>query len=679
MAIELNIDGKSIVELRNQLKGLRNDLAAATDPEQVQELAAAAGQVKDKMKDINEQVQIFSSGSKFEQAGIALGQVKDNLMNLDFEGAAEKARSLTTIVRSISFAEATKGLKDLGTTFMSLGKALITNPLFLIPAAIIAILGAMGLLGPIIDGLKAAFSALGNVMSDFLDYLGITNTEADKLANTQKKLTEESNKQKEAIAEEGKAYISLLGQLSATNRGSEERKTLIKDINTQYGTTLSNMSSEAEFQKQVNAEMDNYIKYLIAKYTLQANEDKIKKNIETQMKIQEEYNKSKSEEKRILDEINSAQERIRNAGFDQTGRENAKLAQQDVNRLTYEFEKQKEQTALVNQNLSNARQRFKSYANSAQELSNTITELTNSGVKYSGAQKAVVTTTKEAEDEFGKFHAKLLEVKDIFKTPEEESNPLLDGMKLMYSEMFRLAEKDKQARLKLNADTLQGQLDILEEQKQKELENKDLTELEKLEIEKRYYKQSEDLKTQDAEKQKTLERNLVDAKLQIATDGFNLVSNLTELFNNGSEESAKKAFNVNKAVGIAQATIQTYQAAQAAYLSQMSVPSPDAPIRASIAAGVAVAAGIANIAKIAKTQYKSSTPSGGSPLSNTGNLSSTPSYNLFGSNNNQNSTNASMQQQVNVNNQVMVKAYVSETDVTNTQERVARYKNSAEL
>jgi chromosome segregation ATPase len=658
MAIELNIDGKSIVELRNQLKGLRNDLAAATDPEQVQELAAAAGQVKDKMKDINEQVQIFSSGSKFEQAGIALGQVKDNLMNLDFEGAAEKARSLTTIVRSISFAEATKGLKDLGTTFMSLGKALITNPLFLIPAAIIAILGAMGLLGPIIDGLKAAFSALGNVMSDFLDYLGITNTEADKLANTQKKLTEESNKQKEAIAEEGKAYISLLGQLSATNRGSEERKTLIKDINTQYGTTLSNMSSEAEFQKQVNAEMDNYIKYLIAKYTLQANEDKIKKNIETQMKIQEEYNKSKSEEKRILDEINSAQERIRDAGFDQTGRENAKLAQQDVNRLTYEFEKQKEQTALVNQNLSNARQRFKSYANSAPELSNTITELTNSGVKYSGAQKAVVTTTKEAEDEL---------------------NPLLDGMKLMYSEMFRLAEKDKQARLKLNADTLQGQLDILEEQKQKELENKDLTELEKLEIEKRYYKQSEDLKTQDAEKQKTLERNLVDAKLQIATDGFNLVSNLTELFNNGSEESAKKAFNVNKAVGIAQATIQTYQAAQAAYLSQMSVPSPDAPIRASIAAGVAVAAGIANIAKIAKTQYKSSTPSGGSPLSNTGNLSSTPSYNLFGSNNNQNSTNASMQQQVNVNNQVMVKAYVSETDVTNTQERVARYKNSAEL
>jgi hypothetical protein len=109
----------------------------------------------------------------------------------------------------------------------------------------------------------------------------------------------------------------------------------------------------------------------------------------------------------------------------------------------------------------------------------------------------------------------------------------------------------------------------------------------------------------------------------------------------------------------------------------MSVPSPDAPIRASIAAGVAVAAGIANIAKIAKTQYKSSTPPTNTSPS-TGGLSSTPSYNLFGGGNNMNTVNAS-NQPINVNNQVMVKAYVSETDVTNTQERVARYKNSAEL
>lgn len=49
---------------------------------------------------------------------------------------------------------------------------------------------------------------------------------------------------------------------------------------------------------------------------------------------------------------------------------------------------------------------------------------------------------------------------------------------------------------------------------------------------------------------------------------------------------------------VAAALIATYQSAQAAYLSQLTIPTPDAPIRAAAAAAVATAVGLLNVAKI---------------------------------------------------------------------------------
>lgn len=63
----------------------------------------------------------------------------------------------------------------------------------------------------------------------------------------------------------------------------------------------------------------------------------------------------------------------------------------------------------------------------------------------------------------------------------------------------------------------------------------------------------------------------------------------------GLEEQKKN----QKAFALAAALIATYQAAQQAYLSQLTIPTPDAPIRAAAAAGIATALGLLNVAKIA--------------------------------------------------------------------------------
>ena len=60
-------------------------------------------------------------------------------------------------------------------------------------------------------------------------------------------------------------------------------------------------------------------------------------------------------------------------------------------------------------------------------------------------------------------------------------------------------------------------------------------------------------------------------------------------------------FGESKAIATAETLVSTYFAAQKAYESQMLIPSPDALIRAKVAAGIAIAQGLARVAAIQKT------------------------------------------------------------------------------
>ena len=139
------------------------------------------------------------------------------------------------------------------------------------------------------------------------------------------------------------------------------------------------------------------------------------------------------------------------------------------------------------------------------------------------------------------------------------------------------------------------------------------------------------------------EQQMQDLKRSAVQTGLTSISQLTKAFAGESEKEQKKAFAINKAVSIASTLIQTYQSAQGAYLSQLSIPTPDAPIRGAIAAGIATAAGLVNVATIAKQKFKgsgggASVPSGGGgigggstsapPIPST--PSQAPSFNVVG-------------------------------------------------
>ena len=111
------------------------------------------------------------------------------------------------------------------------------------------------------------------------------------------------------------------------------------------------------------------------------------------------------------------------------------------------------------------------------------------------------------------------------------------------------------------------------------------------------------------------EQKLQEAKLSLVSSGLNVVGQLTDAFGKKNEAAAKRAFQIQKAISIAQAVIDTYKGANAIFASAAANPqSVLFPAQPFITAGLAIAAGIANVAKIAQTQFQgSSTPSASSP------------------------------------------------------------------
>jgi hypothetical protein len=181
------------------------------------------------------------------------------------------------------------------------------------------------------------------------------------------------------------------------------------------------------------------------------------------------------------------------------------------------------------------------------------------------------------------------------------------------------------------------------------------------------------------------EKKLQELKVQAVSAGLSLIGDLVNNFAGKNEKAQKRAFNIQKGLSIATTTIDTYLAAQKAYTSQLVPGDPTSPIRGGIAAGIAIAGGLARVAKIAATKFE-----GGSAPQQTStpapNLNSSPAgggsqtveavrpsnFSLFGTGTNANNFGGA-------NGPQMLQAYVVESDISNVQRRVERFRTASEL
>ena len=123
------------------------------------------------------------------------------------------------------------------------------------------------------------------------------------------------------------------------------------------------------------------------------------------------------------------------------------------------------------------------------------------------------------------------------------------------------------------------------------------------------------------------DKDLQNQKQEAVKSTLSTLSNLAELFAGKSEAQQKRAFKIQKAVNIAQATIDTYKAAN---LALASAPPP-----LSFAfAGAAITAGLLNVKSIASQQFGGGASSGGGSsapsISTSTPQSVQPNFNIVG-------------------------------------------------
>jgi hypothetical protein len=170
--------------------------------------------------------------------------------------------------------------------------------------------------------------------------------------------------------------------------------------------------------------------------------------------------------------------------------------------------------------------------------------------------------------------------------------------KKIQDDKLKLNGKVKDEEKKIELSQQDEQVKAYEKWKEEE-EKKFFEELERQVL---YYQTVEDLNKKNAEEERKIaeekaaeflriEQQAFDARLSITKDGLNALSDITDAFTGKNEQGQRRAFAINKALNISTTLIDTYTAAQKAYLSQLSKPTADAPVRANIAAGVSIASG----------------------------------------------------------------------------------------
>jgi hypothetical protein len=329
VVIPLKIQG--IAQMKAELRELKGSIASATDPAQMTALAQQAGVLSDRIKDANEAVAVFASGSKFEQVSNGLGGIKDSLMSLDFEEAAEKSKTFATALGALNKEDISKSLKGmtetagtLGKAFLKLGAQILINPIFYIPiiiaaivAAIALVLKSFGLLDDVITALMAPINALIAGFKSMTDWLGLTSfaaeENAEKTAAANKKVSESSKaREAQVVGDLGREIAELKAAGKETAKLEEEvSNTKIKEANIRKAEAKKELDSikdldgkfyddkRLELKKQVDAE-NEIIKQGYSEKEVAKNAANKKESDDADKKEKEASDKAKvAREKRI--------------------------------------------------------------------------------------------------------------------------------------------------------------------------------------------------------------------------------------------------------------------------------------------------------------------------------------------------------------------------------------------
>lgn len=450
-------------------------------------------------------------------------------------------------------------------------------------------------------GLRAAFKSL---WASMMGPLGIVIAiqavvgMIDLWANSQRKAKEETDKVKESINKEVFAVIAMYDAYKKMNPSTDEARKLKKRLSDQLKVNVDDyktlgeavdahiklmdlMATATEVVRMQEEELAN--QRILNKKLLEADEDVEK--AKERLKLEGEMNKVMqagemgtrrrlaptvdlnyylNKRQEIIDQINSGTKT--RLDLEQKA---AKL-QEEINKLT---KKGNEEDEKKKKNLDDEK---KSYFNLNEELQEYLNNLNDLEKQLSDDvakkdRELYIESLSEEEQEIEKVidqYEELLEVARTIATMRGDGMMPTETAELIRQreeEIDRIRQKYAAKRAEQEKEDARKRREEQRKQVEKQLDDEE-----------------------DASK-RALDRihQTEQAKLQAASNTFGFLIALNQAFAGKTEEEQRKAFNRDKALRVAQATIDTYAAANAALASGGGTPLGFAMMAAAIAAGMA--------------------------------------------------------------------------------------------
>lgn len=698
--VEIPLKLTGIAQAKAELRSLKDQILTATDPTQMAELADKAGLLQQKIAGVNKQVAEFDKGSNLDQVRNSFSGLSESLANLDFSKASKESANLNQTIKALQPADLTKQFKgfnstiiNLGKSFINLGRVILSNPLFLIATIIIGIVVAIvgvlkyfGVLDKVISALMVPINLLIGAFKWLTDTIGLTSFEAEDNAERIKKANEEiiasSKSRTEAV---GAMYDFEIEKAKIAGKDTtkleiNKSKALSNEAKLRRDRQVKELQALNKIANEENADQRKKLKESINAENIairQGSRERILILLRETAKKKEEYKKQREDAKKLAEDTSKEEK----AEADARAKEAQARYKERKDALKKAIEDIQKEIATAN--------KFVIDSSKTQQQR----EVDDVKLKYTAL---IAEATKYKQDTTAFTKAQQIEIDAInkaFTDAEIEKQKKLDEEKLANEKRvadglkaFKESELQKEEEL----DELIYQSKLTAQQKELEANQYKFDEL-KAQYE-RYGKDTTDLIAQQKEEEDKINakytlaeiekaKQVRDTKIQFASDIANGIGAIGEMF----IKDQKKLEKFNKASALVQIGIDTARAISS--LVAMSQANPANAVTAGGAGIAQFASGIVQIiTNVAKAKALLSNPSstasggGGSSApseSSTSVSQATPAIQMFGQGNNLNSQGST--KSVNANQNMIVTAVVSESDITNTQNKISKLQKSAEL
>lgn len=488
--------------------------------------------------------------------GVASGfELAQGAMSAFGAGGEAVEEALLKVQSAMAISQGIQGIRESIASFQALRKVVMSNVVVQKLLNFVMNLNPIGMIILAVAALGAAIYALWDPIKQLLQFFGLMGEEIESAEEKNKKLTksiEAQTKATEALMKmNSKMHDNRMRELELSDASEEEKhqatldrlKQQEKERLTLIDQNKKNYQKDKENYKQALKEGDSETAKSI-KDRLQSEKDKIR---ELELNAKEYDIARREEEKRFTEFLRDE---------DEKQAEDDKKAKQEAAQRWREFQ-------------SNRLAEFRRIEDLRLELID--------DTRKQQLEKQRISFERELQD---------------LKANTETSLAAKQELELLLTEKYERERSDLIFNLQAEAATNRLETKSLELEAEFQLEESHLAKVFTID--------------EEAAKRKIqLEKDVQDSKVQIASDGFQLIANFAELFAGRSEKAAKMAFQVQKTASIAQATISGIEASINAFKTASGSPITAAfPAYPFIQAGLAAGFAATNIAKIASSKFQ---------------------------------------------------------------------------